>query len=218
MESEGEQRLQEAIRAYKEQRQRQTGWLQRRFGCFGNLVGWILVFIILSVIHTIVDAAASPWAYSFFGLQPTLVGEWTGAFTTPSGMRGVVHLNLGHPYFQPSGNGGSLRWIEGIAQSCIHSRSIQTYGTYGRPNTSASDVPLEFRPTAPFSAGYAMESMRGSWNGVTLTLSGMLNHITDSSGSTIYNPNDINQSQAITIVFRKGSLQEFITACSYFSP
>ncbi len=214
MNSEQEQKLQEELQSFKEQRDRQKGWLQRRFGCFGNLLGWVIVIIALSLTYTIFDAAESPWAYSFFGTRPTLVGEWTGAFTLPDGSRGLAHLNLTHPYVQPSGNGESTRWIDGQAQSCVHTGAIQTYENYGRPNTSGSDVPLEFRPTAPFVTGYTLQSMRGSWNGDTLTLSGTLNHITDSSGSTIYNPNDINQSQSITITFRKGTLQDFIAGCS----
>lgn len=213
MNSEQEQKLREEMQSFKEQRDRQKGWLQRRFGCFGNLLGWIIVFIALSLVYVVFDAASSPWAYSFFGLRPTLVGEWTGAFTLPDGSRGLAHLNLSHPYSNPSGNGQSMRWIEGTSQSCIRSSAIQTYETYGRPNTSGSDVPLEFRPTAPFVPGYTLQSMRGSWSGDILTLSGTLNHITDTSGSTIYNPNDINQSKSITITFRKGALQDFMVGC-----
>jgi hypothetical protein len=213
MNSEEERKLRDELQSYKEQRQRQEGWLQRRFGCFGNLLSWIIVFAALSLVYTVFDAADSPWAYSFFGLRPTLVGEWTGAFTLSDGSRGLAHLNLWHPYAQPSGKGASMRWIEGESQSCMHSSAIQTYETYGRPNTGGSDVPLEFRPTAPFVTGYTLQSMRGSWNGDTLTLSGTVNHITDSSGSTIYNPNDVNQSKSITIIFRKGTLQDFIAGC-----
>ena len=215
---EKKQELEDRLEAYKEQRDQQKGWLQRRFGCLGGLLALILVFLVNSVIHTIFDAAASPWAYSFFGTRPTLVGEWTGAFTTPSGTRGVIHLDLQHPLTQPSGNGEDLRWIEGTGQSCIGSPEVQTYETYGRPNTAGSDVPLEFRPKAPFVPGYTIQSMRGSWGGAKLTLSGVLGHITDTSGSTIINPNDINQSGPVTVTFRQGSLMDFTAACETLKP
>ncbi len=126
MEPEKELQLREELKAHQEQRQRNMGWLQRRFGCFGDLLSLIIVLILSSLIYMIFDAAASPWAYSFFGTQPTLVGEWTGAFTTPGGMRGIVYLNLQHPYAKPSGNGDSLRRIEGMSQSCVGSHEVRT--------------------------------------------------------------------------------------------
>lgn len=205
--------LDEKLQEYEQQRQSQMGWLQRRFGCFGSILGFIIVGVLLIGINTIFDAASSPWAYSFFGTQPTLVGQWTGAFTTPGGSRGIVYLDLQHPTYQPSGNGDSLRWIEGSGQSCIGSGAIQSYSVYGRPNTKGSDVPLEFRPTAPFVPGYSIQSMRGAWTGEELTLSGTLGHILDSSGSTIIDPNDANQSRDVTIVFRKATLADFQSAC-----
>lgn len=214
MQNGGREALREEVEQFEERRRQQQGWLQRRFGCFGNVLGWVLVFVVLALTYTVFDAAATPWAYSFFGLRPTLVGQWNGAFTTPGGSRGVVHLDLSHPYLQAVASAGDFRWIDGTAQSCIGSQTIQTYEAFGRPNTSGSDVPLEIRPSAPFNAGYSVQSVRGSWSGTELTLSGTLNHILDSKGSTIYNPNDINQSQPVTIIFRKGTEDEFVSACS----
>ncbi len=215
---ENKQRIEEAFQAIQAQRQSQMGWLQRRFGCFGNLIGWIIVFIALSGVYIFFDALSSPWAYTFFGTRPTLVGEWTGAFTLPNGQRGLIHLNLWHPYAGPNGLKSVFREIDGAGQSCIQSSRVQTYEVYGEPNTSGSDVPLGLRIQPPFVPGYIIQDMRGSWIGDTLTLTGLLNQITDTSGSTEVNPNDVNQSRDITISFRKGSLQDFITACGYFSP
>ncbi len=216
--AEREQKLAEELQSLKEQRQSQMGWLQRRFGCFGNLLGWIIVFIVLSAVYIFFDAISSPWAYSFFGTRPTLVGEWTGAFTLPDGSRGLFHLNLWHPYAGPNGLRSVIREIDGTGQSCIQSSKIQTYEIYGQPNTSGSDVPLGLSMKAPYVPGYIIQDMRGSWNSDTLTLTGLIHQIIDTSGSTEYNPNDINQSRTITITFRKGSLQDFITACGYLTP
>ena len=213
MNSEQERKIEAELQAFKEQRDRQKGWLQRRFGCFGNLIGWVIVLVVLSLLAIVLDAAASPWAYSFFGLRPTLVGDWNGAFTLPDGTRGLAHLHLQHPPYALS-NGGNFRWIEGTSQSCLHPGAVQAYETYGQPNTSGSDVPLEFRPSAPFVTGYTLQSMRGAWDHDILTLTGALGHITDSSGSTIYDPNDINQGESITITFRKGTLQDFMAGCN----
>jgi hypothetical protein len=218
MESDSREQLREEIEQVKEQRDQQKGWLQRRFGCFGNVIAWLLGLVILALIYTVVDAMAAPWAYSFFGLRPTLVGQWNGAFSAPGGERGVVHLELTHPYLETEASSGTFRWIEGTAQSCIGSRTIQTYEAYGRPNTNGSDVPVELRATAPFRPGYSMQSVRGAWSGEQLTLSGLLGHILDETGSTTYNPNDINQSRNITVVFRKGTVQEFVNACDTLGP
>ncbi len=218
MEPAGEERLGEEIEAYKEQRDRQVGWLTRRFGCFGNLLGWLAVIVALALIYTVLDALSAPWAYTFFGLRPTLVGQWVGAFTTPGGSRGLVYLNLQHPYLQPGPSAGDFRWIKGSAASCLGGQSMQTYEVYGRANPSGSDLPLEITPTAPFNIGYSIQSLRGSWSGSELTLSGILNHIVDQSGSTTYDPNDVNQSRPVTIVFRKGAQADFASACAGLGP
>ncbi len=217
MEPENRQRLEEAIQSIQQQRQSQKGWLQRRFGCFGSLISWIIVIIALFGVSLFFDAASAPWAYTFFGTRPTLVGDWTASFTLPGGGRGLFHLSLHHPLAQ-NGNGDPLRWIEGTAQSCIQSNKIQSYELYGNPNTSGSDVPLGLRIQAPFVPGYVIQDMRGSWKGDTLILAGLLNQITDTNGSTEFNPNDVNQRGNITLTFRKGPLQDFLTACSYQSP
>lgn len=147
---ERKQRLAEELQSLKEQRQSQMGWLQRRFGCFGNLFGWIIVFILLSGMYLFFDALSSPWAYSFFGMRPTLVGEWTGAFTLPDGSRGLFHLNLWHLYAGPNDLRSVIRKINGTGQSCIRSNKIQTYEVYGEANTSGSDVPLGLSMNAPY--------------------------------------------------------------------
>jgi hypothetical protein len=218
MQPEEEQELRNEVENFKEQTARQQGRYQRRFGCFGYFIGLVIIFILSSVIYTFFDALESPWAYSFFGARSTLVGEWTGAFTTPGGMRGIVHINLQHPYHAPSNNGEDTRWVEGTGQSCVGSTMIQAYETYGRPNTQGSDVPLEFRAKPPFIPGYTMQSMRGSWSGENLTLSGLLGHILDAKDTTIYNPNDINQSRNMTIIFHKGTLADFTAACETLKP
>ncbi len=210
---EKKEQLEQRLAAFKEEQDRQKGWLQRRFGCFGSLISLVIVFVVGSAIYTFFDAVESPWAYSFFGSRPTLVGEWTGAFTTPSGMRGIVYINLQHPYHQPSNNGSGTRRVEGTGQSCIGSSAIQTYSIDGRPNTQGSDVPLEFTQTAPFVPGYIIQSTRGAWGGDQLTLSGILGHILDTSNTTIIGGSDINQSRSVTIVFRHGSLIDFLSAC-----
>ncbi len=215
---EKKQKLEETLEAYKEERDRQKGWLQRRFGCFGNIIAWVIVLVLGTLTYTFFDALESPWAYSFFGARPTLVGEWTGAFTTPSGMRGVVHIDLQHPYHQPSGNGSDTRWLEGTGASCIGSSAVQSYETFGRPNTLGTDVPLEFRQQAPYVLGYIIQSMRGSWSGDTLTLSGNLGHILDTANTTIVSGSDINQIRSVTITFRKGSMSDFQAACKTLGP
>ena len=214
-----QEQLHERMEAFREQQERKKGWLERRFGCLGSSLIWlVLAFITSSVIYTVFDAVESPWAYSFFGTRPTLVGEWVGAFTTPSGMRGIAYINLQHPYHAPSGNGSDTRWLEGTGQSCIGSKAIQNYEAYGRPNTMATDVPLEFRQKAPFIPGYIVQSTRGSWSGKNLTLSGVLGHILDTSDTTIVGGSDINQSREVTIVFHKGTLAAFQAACETLKP
>lgn len=205
--------LEQRLEAYHQERERQKSWLERRFGCLGSsLILLVGAFLISSAIYTFFDALESPWAYSFFGTRPTLVGEWTGAFTTPSGMRGIAHINLQHPYHSPSG-GGDTRWLEGTGESCIGSSAVQTYRIFGRPNTLATDVPLEFTQTAPYVPGYIVQSTRGAWSGENLSLSGVLGHILDTANTTIVGGSDVNQSRSVNIIFRKGSLVDFLAAC-----
>jgi opacity protein-like surface antigen len=183
-----------------------------------KILMWAALLVVGMAVAAAIDAASSPWAYSFFGTRPTLVGEWVASFTIPTGQRGAAYLRLTHPYVQPRGNGDSTRWVEGTAQSCFDTDHFQTYEVYGRPNTSGSDVPLEFKPHAPFSIGYSLQSLRGAWNGDTLRLEGTLNHITDSTGATVYAGGDVNQNQPTTLTFRKGSLQDFADACWQLAP
>ncbi len=188
-----ESELQDRLTEMIEERRSHGGFLTRRFGCWGRIVGFVLVPIVLLGMATFTDAAESPWAYSIFGLRSTLTGEWYADFTAPSGLQGVAYLNLTHPMSSFDGMGQSSRRIEGVARTCFTATTVQVYETYGRPNTSASKIDLAFRPRAPFIPGHALEDLHGAWYGLTLSLSGPLTHITDTSGSTIYDPSDIDR-------------------------
>src|SRR5512135_236860 len=103
---ERKKQLDEQMEQWKAERDAQKGWMQRRFGCIGSSLIWLVIFIVGSTAtYTVFDALESPWAYTWFGSRPALVGEWVGAFTTPGGMRGIVYVNLQHPYHAPSSSG-----------------------------------------------------------------------------------------------------------------
>jgi hypothetical protein len=134
-------------------------------------------------------------------------------------LHGVAYLNLTHQIYTPgytnTGGGlGSSRWVDGTAQSCFSASAVQNYEVYGRPNTDASDVPLAFRGKPPFVVGYALQDLRGAWLGDTLQLSDVLTRFTDTRGSTIYNPNELDQKLPTTITFHKGSAKDFAAACA----
>ena len=205
--------MQEA-KAYLDSRRASGGFLARRFGCFGWLLGWVIVAVLLGLIYTAFDALESPWAYSFFGTRPTLTGEWVAEFTTPSGLHAAAYINLTHPFHKPDNGLNSTRWLEGTGQSCFTASAVQNYEVYGRPNSDASDVPLTFRGKPPFVIGYALQDLRGAWLGEILQLSDVLTRITDTRGSTIYNPNEVDQKLPTTITFHKGSAQDFAAACA----
>ena len=211
-----EQRMQEA-KAFLESQRASTS-ATRGFGCFGRLIGLVIGAALLGLIFIAFDALESPWAYDFFGTRPTLTGEWVAEFTTPSGLHGAAYLNLTHQLPTLSHNGssglGSTRWVDGTAQSCFSASAVQNYQVYGRPNTNASDVPLAFRGKPPFVVGYALQDLRGAWLGETLQLSDVLTRFTDTRGSTIYNPNEVDQKLPTTITFHKGSAQDFAAACA----
>jgi hypothetical protein len=213
-----EQGMQEA-KAYLENQRAAGGFLPRRFGCYGRLLGLVIGAALLGLIFIAFDALESPWAYDFFGTRPTLTGEWVAEFTTPSGLHGAAYLNLIHQVYTPSrtNSGGGLdstRWVDGTAQSCFSASAVQNYEVYGRPNTDASDVPLAFRGKPPFSVGYALQDLRGAWLGKTLQLSDVLTRFTDTRGSTIYNPNELDQKLPTTITFHKGNAKDFAAACA----
>jgi hypothetical protein len=67
-----EQGIQEA-KAYLENQRAKSP--KRRLGCFGQLLGLVIVAVFLGLIFVAFDALESPWAYDFFGTRPTLTGE-----------------------------------------------------------------------------------------------------------------------------------------------
>jgi hypothetical protein len=211
-----EQEMQQA-KAFLEN-QRASKPSARGFGCFARLLGLVIVAVALALMAIGFDALESPWAYDFFGTRPTLTGEWVGEFTTPSGLHGVAYLDLTHSLPVRNTNGtsglGSTRWVDGTAESCFSASTVQNYEVYGRPNTDASDVPLAFRGKPPFIVGDALQDLRGAWLGNTLKLSDGLTRFTDTRGSTIYNPNELDQKLPTTITFHKGSAKDFAAACA----
>ena len=156
----------------------------------------------------------APWAWGWFG-RPTLIGEWVGQFRLPAGQRGAAYLNLTHnpnDDFKGSRLGRNLPPLSGTAQGCFSATGIQTYTLSGGAAASGDDVELSFGAQKPTVPGYALQSLKGAWDGSSLTLSGTFTTILDTQGSTRV-ASEPNQTQPTTIVFHKGGQADFEKAC-----
>ncbi len=185
-------------------------------GCLVRNVAGLLGLLILGVAFLVgFDYLVAPWAWGGYFGQPTLIGEWVGTFTLPAGQRGAAYLDMAHNPnrdFEGSRIGPPRAPLNGTAQSCFSASDIQIYTLSGGANASADNILLGFGANKPTVPGYALQDLKGAWDGDTLTLSGTFTVILDAQDSTRVS-SEPNETQPTTIVFHKGSQRDFESAC-----
>src|SRR5437870_2119921 len=70
------------------------GCVGRVGGCFALLIALAVIVVVFWALTVGLDALlVAPWGYPLFG-RPTLAGHWVGTFTTPSGIRFALYLEI----------------------------------------------------------------------------------------------------------------------------
>ena len=167
----------------------------------------------------------APWGYSLFG-RPTLAGHWVGTFTTPSGIRFALYLELerardaGGGAMSDENRGTEL--ISGRADWCDnHGRHLEntpvngSVPSYSGYDGSADRVVIQLDTGKPPPVGLLPSHFEGQWRANNLTLKPEFSFWTGSAfESSSSNP---DQTQPMTIVLRQGEVGEFRAACAQLS-
>jgi hypothetical protein len=184
--------------------------------CLGNIVSLIGLLILAVIFSAVFDYLVAPWSWGVFG-KPTLTGEWVGTYKLPQGQVGAAYLNLTHDHnptydVRDSYSIHNLPPFGGTGQGCIGTSGIQAYSLSGGATSNGQNVEVSFKAQKPTVPGYALQSLKGAWDGSSLTLAGTFTTILDTQDSTRVG-SEPNQTQPTTIVFHNGSRGDFAKAC-----
>ena len=149
--------------------------MKRKSGCGPGLIGLGLLIGFVFGEHYLamyIDKRRFPWAYADSG-RPLLVGTWVGAFTTRSGNRLAMLLDMqlvplgrdekGTPIIRTDRHGG---WLEARVLVCDGPGRVRHLAAWGRPNDNqASRFHLGTSPTdsGPPPEGLAPSHIYGQW-------------------------------------------------------
>lgn len=150
--------------------------MKRKFGCGPGLLGLGLLLAFVVGEHYLaiyIDERRFPWGYANSGTPP-LVGTWVGPFTTRSGKRLAMLLDVelvplgrnrrGTPIIRTKRHG----WLEGRVLVCDGPGRVRHLEASGEPNDGrASRFHLATSPTdsAPPPEGLAPSHIYGQWAG-----------------------------------------------------
>lgn len=188
------------------------------------LTGFIavcLVALIASGFSFAADAAFdAPWAYSIPGGQ-TLTGTWEGAFTTPSGIRFALFLELhrpvlanGSPQMQDYRGAllaGEASWCDSQGRAASRLPVTGAVPAFTGFNGSADRVEIDLENGDDPQRGLVLLNLQGSWAGDTLTLKPMF--ATWNGSTYVYSGDNPDISGRITIVLKKVRYDAFPAAC-----
>lgn len=194
--------------------------LARLPGCFGGLVGLVVIIGAVFVFTTGADAIDAPWAYSYFG-HPTLTGHWAGTLTTTSGIKFALYLDVQRNGGDSSeGDGKSRAYFIGSGSWCDnHGRYVQSTALGGSVPTftgyggSADDIDFHLdTDKTPAPLGLVPNNFHGKWEGDTLIL---ISDFSVNTGSALeYSDSNPDQSQPVTFRLKKAEIETFKSACA----
>jgi hypothetical protein len=181
-----------------------------------------IVFFYLGMRLVLLPAVLEPWSLSLTG-GSTLVGEWYGEMTTPTGRKRVVKIGIGT-------GPGSCRGctdIAGSARVCDNSGNINEFEVWGdTDNWSGSKFHLSLRPKDNRRYELELGRVEGEWHDDALRLTTKLLSGLNASTSVISRERDETGKERTTIIgahpdtlspvtwtLRKGSDQDFSAAC-----
>ncbi|HEX5075671.1 MAG TPA: hypothetical protein VFW03_20840 [Gemmatimonadaceae bacterium] len=149
--------------------------MKRKLGCGPGLlgIGLLLAFVVGEHYLAIyIDKRRFPWGYADSGTPP-LVGTWVGPFTTRSGKRLAMLLDVqlmplgqhrkGTPIIRTDRHG----WLEGRVLVCDGPGRVRHLEASGKPNDNrASRFHLATSPTdSTPPEGLAPSHIYGRWDG-----------------------------------------------------
>ncbi len=191
-------------------------------GCGVRTGGCLVLGILLLALVLGFDILEAPWAYSLFG-RPTLTGHWLGTFTTPSGIRFALYLEVEHnPVTGPGSSEHEGELFNGRGYWCdnqgrrgennVVSGSVPMFSGYAG---SLGPVSLHLEPANPPPVGYVPANLHGHWHLDTLTLQPDL-AFWNGQGyeSSSANP---DQTQPITINLKKAEVDAYRSTCAQWS-
>ncbi len=199
-------------------------------GCAARLGGCIALLILLALIPAAFwmftsgwDAVlVAPWGYPLFG-RPALAGHWVSTFTTPSGIRFALFVELerardagGAPL---SVEERGLEQISGHANWCDdrgrHLENLDVQGSvpsYSGILGSADGVAIQIDAGKPPPVGLLPTKFQGQWHGDSLTLKPTFSFYTGSAYES--SDSNIDQTRPMTIQLHQGELGEYQAACA----
>ncbi len=127
----------------------------------------LIVFLGAGVLIVALRVALTPWSLSLTG-GPTLTGEWLGYFTTPTGGRHWLWLEIDHPL----GDGCyDCPPIEGRVETCDRTGSVVRYSMWGDvENWRGTRVSLKTREEEPAKSEVRLLFLAGEWDGNALRM------------------------------------------------
>jgi len=200
-----------------------------RLGCLAQLIGCVAVLASLALIVVTAWALTAgadavlvaPWGYSLFG-RPSLAGHWVGTFTTPSGIRFALYLELERAKDEggaPVSDDALGELIEGRGSWCDdHGRRLENTELHGSvPPYSGMDgsidrltLQLEAGKTPPL--GLLPTQLDGQWQGDSLILQPGFSFWTGAAFQASTSNQD--QTRPLTITLHIGEAAEFRAACA----
>lgn len=198
--------------------------MKRKSGCLPGLLGVGILFGFVVGEHYLavtIDKRRFPWGYADSG-SPPLVGTWVGPFTTRSGKRLAMLLDV---QLVPLGRGRRgtpiIRtqrhsWLEGRVLVCDGPGRVRRLEASGEPNDNhASRFHLGTSPidSAP-PEGLAPSHLYGRWDGAdSLALEASLYLRRGESAITKSDDPDTGL-QNTPLTLRRGTEAEFDSLCS----
>ena len=200
---------------------------KRRSGPCGCALGMLVLlggmFILLTALNVGWDALlAAPWAHPLFG-RPTLTGSWVGEFTSPSGIKFALYLDLERAK-RPDGRYDTERGLGAIltgqAGWCDnqnrHAENIPLGGSapsFAGFNGSLDDVHLTLERASHPQAGLLLDEFDGNWQTDSLRLTPTF-LVWDGSDYVISSGNP-DLTQPISILLERGDRAAFEALCSH---
>lgn len=186
-----------------------------------GLIGACVLAVLVTGIGYAADAMyAAPWAYPILG-RPSLTGNWQGTFTTASGIKFAVFLELHRPVLAsgpaPLENyQGAL--LTGTADWCDSQGRLAKYlpVTGAVPTASGSDgtadrVEIDLDNGSSPAPGLLLMSLRGKWSGDSLLVKPMFG--TWNGQTLVYSADSPDMGGQVTVTLKKVQADAFPQAC-----
>jgi hypothetical protein len=197
-----------------------TGKPRRRRWLTGFIAVSIATFLVVLCSFAADAAFAAPWAYALPGM-PSLTGTWEGGFTTASGLRYALFLDLrrpvlanGSPQMQSAHSAlfsGEANWCDSQGRKVEGVRIGGGVPVLTGYRGSADRVEIDFDYGGNPPPGLLLLNLQGKWSGDTLTVQPMF---TTWNGKTfVYSSDSPDLISHITIVLKKIKYDAFPEAC-----